>query len=914
MQGRRIRRTAKPKEPEKGPSTAARAQFLAVCSGVFLCYAAAGQVRAHLFPMPEARQRAAQIDAEAPSEGAGRGMFVTGDQKIAARTQDSWLVQMHYNELTPHPDFFVEMSHATGINPAEMRLGYESYLSASVAQQKAKGAGFAEYDVLLSRDQKKQAEKVYRKWSNNGMSFISNKARIYPMGDSFVDLIGVASQEEGEDKRRREAKGRVGMENALNRFLSGEGGLPLDEDKGRVKINGLTPKLKAQIEAKTKKNPSDRVIELTVDSDLQRSAFESLRKAVIRSSAEAGCALVLDPQTGDLLAAADYPIGSHGLHKTSQQIPRFAPTDAAWESGSMMKLITLAKGYTDRKIAPGETFVSTAALMMRDGRAIRNHDGKAFGSVDARMAIAHSCNVTAARWALRIGRQSFYQFLRDTKVLRPVGLASEGETPGLFHFGESDRDLASLGFGQGINLTPASTIGLFGMLANEGEFVAPRVIRSIAGVNIPAERRGFYLSPEACRMTLDAAEAVVESPQGTGYKLRVPGIRLGGKTGTAQIIKGGKVAGYRANFVGFVPSHQPQYVVLVMVDRPKGADFYGGSIAGPVFVDLTKKLMEKGLVKSPIYAKKRSEPAPLTRPLPEGPVHIRVNTEAKEKREARQREESAQAQPAASSPGRSRQSQETMTRRSSSSTRRTAEREEPTTRRSSSSSARRTRDPEATTTRRSSSSARRTAERKEPTTRRTSSSSTRRTREPEATTTRRSSSSTRRTAEREEPTTRRSATSSSRRTSERDEQTTRRSSTSSTRRTRQADEPATKRSSASERRSSASTRARSSEEQATKRPTSSQRRTSSSRKTRASEEPSTRRAREADAAPARRTRSSSRTEESPKPRPTARRTSSTRTTSAKTSNSRRIEPAAKKSTRTRSSDRDTPRTRSSDRG
>jgi cell division protein FtsI (penicillin-binding protein 3) len=607
---------------KSAPATpSSRAGLVFIGSTALLAVAALGQVRANLFPDSRARSKGEGLALSAPTSASERGIFTSGDGKILARSQDSWLLQVSYHKLNTSPDFFIDLSQVTGVNPQELKIGLDDY--AELKRGSADATLIREWDVLLNTQQKDAAQKVYDHWAKDGVGFVRNKARIYPFGDPFVDVLGLATPEEFKNQRARDVKGRTGLELTLNQFLSTAKGLPDPDAERGARINGLTQERKKLIEERLAKNPSDRFVELTLDTDLQRASFEAVRKAVISSGAEAGVGIILDAATGDLLAAADYPVGQKGIRENSPSISRYAVTDVAYEPGSTMKLITLAKAISDGKVTPGETFMSASSLSIPGSKPIRNHGGKAFGVVTADQAIAHSCNVTAAKWALRIGSESFYSFLRETGVVanRP-GLGSEGEAKGLFSFGASPRDLASLGFGQGINLPPATLAGMFGMLANGGEFVAPRLLKTIAGVELPAERRGFFLSPEACRIALKASEAVIEEPYGTGAKLKIPGLLLGGKTGTAQIIQGGKVQGYRANFVGFAPMPQPRYVILAMIDRPRGADFYGGSIAGPVYVAMVKAMVEKGMIKDTTLA--RAVPTPVARPLPPGPVHLKA--------------------------------------------------------------------------------------------------------------------------------------------------------------------------------------------------------------------------------------------------------------------------------------------------
>lgn len=537
-----------------------------------------------------------------------RGPILASDGRMVAESIDSFKLSLHFKTLPTAPSFYTDLSQSTGLAPTE--------LAALRDKLTDKGQRVtSSFDQGLSPTQVERAKAVQDKWQTPGLTFEERPERLRPLGESVADLVGAASFEEDKENRQTLFVGRYGLEYSLNGLLTGTGPLP---DPKRVRIAGLNDDIRRRVDEASGANSERRGVTLTIDSGMQQAAYEAVRKSVIRTSASGGSALVLDPKTGDLIAVADYPPGRTvtDVVNGKEQGYLFGPTDAAFEPGSTWKLLTMALAYDLRLMSPGDKIVSTATLEMPKGRPIRNNNGKQFGTIDPGLAMAYSCNTSAARWALAIGQDRYYKWLKSTGAVESrAGLGMATETRGLFHYGSSIRDVASLGFGQGINLTPASLIGLFGMIANEGKFVSPRLIRSLGGIDIPSEVRGQFLSPEACEETLRAAEMVISEPKGTGHKLQIPGIRMGGKTGTAQIIKAEAAVGYRANFVGFIPAEKPKYVILVMVDRPSHADYYGASVAGPAFVDIAQALIQQGKVAGPALV--QAEPLPSARPAPE---------------------------------------------------------------------------------------------------------------------------------------------------------------------------------------------------------------------------------------------------------------------------------------------------------
>jgi cell division protein FtsI/penicillin-binding protein 2 len=214
--------------------------------------------------------------------------------------------------------------------------------------------------------------------------------------------------------------------------------------------------------------------------------------------------------------------------------------------------------------------------------------------VDLEAAIARSCNVAAATWAAKVGYESFVDYMRSLGLFRKTELGLPYERTGNFNFEEYNKtlQLANVGFGQSVTCTPVALAGAFAMLANGGVRMEPRLIDEIGTEKQPIRDGVPIVSPETAQRMLDYMEAVIESDSGTGKTLRIPGYRLGGKTGTAQKIGKGQ-DGYVSNFIGFVPSQSPKAVVLVMVNRPQAGNIYGALVAGPAFHAIAESVIRR---------------------------------------------------------------------------------------------------------------------------------------------------------------------------------------------------------------------------------------------------------------------------------------------------------------------------------
>ena len=178
-------------------------------------------------------------------------------------------------------------------------------------------------------------------------------------------------------------------------------------------------------------------------------------------------------------------------------------------------------------------------------------------------------------------------------LLEKPGLGLPGEIAGSINRNDyaTGLQLANFGFGQSMALTPVALIGAFGMLGNDGVLVRPRLVTKVGDVVVVPPAGERIVRSETAHEILKYMEAVIDSDSGTGKSMRIPGYRLGGKTGTAQRKNSGN--GYVASFVGFVPADKPQAVILVMVDNPKAGKIYGSLVAGPVFKELAGAVIRR---------------------------------------------------------------------------------------------------------------------------------------------------------------------------------------------------------------------------------------------------------------------------------------------------------------------------------
>jgi cell division protein FtsI/penicillin-binding protein 2 len=273
----------------------------------------------------------------------------------------------------------------------------------------------------------------------------------------------------------------------------------------------------------------------------------------------------------------------------------------AYEPGSTFKVLTLAASLDAAAVTEGTTVTCSGGLA-QPGKYVRCSHTHGTVGIDA--AIAESCNVAAMTWASRLGRDKFISMVDKLKLTQAPSLGMSRASTGSFARNDPAQrlQLAVMSFGQGIVVNPVRLAAAFACIGNGGKFVEPQIIESVNGVPQikPAGQRVFSVATS--NRVMRAMVNTFEAEGGTATKLRIPGVQLAGKTGTAEKNQNGRVgeAGFVASFVGFVPAYQPKAIVLVMVDDPKGLRYHGAEVAGPVFTEIARAILHRSNITSAV--------------------------------------------------------------------------------------------------------------------------------------------------------------------------------------------------------------------------------------------------------------------------------------------------------------------------
>ncbi len=459
----------------------------------------------------------------------------------------------------------------------------------SVAGLRAELSGKASY-VQLDHKVARDESDAIAKLDLPGISIVPEATgmRFVPAGRLASSVIGFTGFDEN---------GLDGVEYEFDQMLRGSPGkMTLEADQfGRA-----IPFAKPRVVVAAKPGHS---IELTIDSYLQYNVERILRDAVHKWNAQSGCALVMDPHTGEILALAnapDYDVRAYASATPDQRRDRVVMD--AYEPGSTFKLITAAAALDSGKVTPQTQFAARDQLTI-GGRTIHNaEDGFLAGTHSSETLediIAYSHNVGAAEVGLSIGRHTMYAAMRRFGFGDYTHAGLPGENPGIVPPIDawSATSLPTISFGHGISTTPIALARAYAAIANGGLLLRPRILAAV----LDGDGKPVYTyRPEVERRAISAKTAATLRrylravvTRGTGNPTaKVPGYTTAGKTGTAQVAEnGGYVPGaYVGSFVGFVPAESPRFVILVKVARPRGS-IYGGVVAAPAFAEIAKLAM-----------------------------------------------------------------------------------------------------------------------------------------------------------------------------------------------------------------------------------------------------------------------------------------------------------------------------------
>jgi len=332
---------------------------------------------------------------------------------------------------------------------------------------------------------------------------------------------------------------------------------------------------------------------LTIDFDIQEALEREIDNAVSKYSPDQALGIVMDPNTGEILALASRPSYNPNNYQdyTLEETSRNLPVWATYEPGSTFKIITLASALEEGIIdLDNDTFVDSGGITVL-GATLHCWKAGGHGLQTYLEVVENSCNPGFVNLGLKLGKETLFDYINKFGFGRKTGVDLNGEANGIiFDIDKiTDLELATTAFGQGVSVTPIQQITAVSAAINGGILYKPYIVKS---VNEPETNTVIYenkptvirkvISEETSKQVRYALESVVA--RGTGHNAYMAGYRVGGKTGTAQKVENGAymVGNYITSFIGFFPANDPQVVVYIAIDNAKGVTQYGGTVAAPI--------------------------------------------------------------------------------------------------------------------------------------------------------------------------------------------------------------------------------------------------------------------------------------------------------------------------------------------
>jgi cell division protein FtsI (penicillin-binding protein 3) len=508
------------------------------------------------------RQHAMRLDIPAPrgevTDVHGRPLAVTAD------ADSIWANPREVHDLT-----------GTADKLAKLIAGDASILESKLAGNRR--------FVWLDRHVSPEVAAAVRAAKLPGIEVAREPRRWYPAKSIAGPVIGRADID---------GNGVDGIELSMNDMLKGKHGAvaALRDARGRRMLSdGLAA------------DQAGNTVKLTIDRSIQAITDEALATAITTHQAKNGVAVVLDVATSHVLAMSSFPTydpnsgGDHGA--------RNRPVTDAYESGSVMKVFTVAAALEDGAVTPTTTFTIGGAFKV-GAKTFR--DTHVYPTLNTAEIIKVSSNIGATKIAMRLGREKLYSYLKKFGFGGTSGIELPGEQTGKIRDGSTWRDveLATISFGYGLTITPLQLAAGMAAIGNNGLYTEPRIVDLVTSPDGAVLYKGQgatrqMVNPRHAAAIRTMLASVFEKGvgphglNGTAGSIVVPGFKCGGKTGTAHkydhALRGYSPNRYLGSFAGLAPIDNPRLAIIVMIDEPSGKEHYGGSVAAPAFAEIASQ-------------------------------------------------------------------------------------------------------------------------------------------------------------------------------------------------------------------------------------------------------------------------------------------------------------------------------------
>lgn len=541
---------------------------------------------------------------------ASRGTIYDRNQKVLAESATVNTVVCNPQQIAEDGGALVVASHLAEILNMDKEEIFEKLTKKNRFQYIKKRITVEEADAIKKLKDSSVDEEMAKLFS--GIYFEEDSKRYYQYNIAS-HILGFT----GYDNN-----GIQGIERTFDDYLMGRAGSVLSARTA----SGLSSEY--QYEEAYDAEKGDDVV-LTIDETIQSILEKYLEQACVENKLKEGaCGIIMNPQTGEILAMATKPdfdpnkptdmarfskyaiemdtlfanseseddeIANEAIAAIRNKMWRNKALSDTYEPGSTFKILTAAMALEEGAANLSTQFYCNGSKQVAD-RTIRCHKVAGHGAEDFARGVINSCNVVFMDLGLKLGSSKFQEYFKAFGLTQKTGIELIGESGSIYYQGKmSETDIATSSFGQGFSVTPMQMITAVSSVINGGNLMKPQIVKEIR--NRGGIVKSFYpeivnrvISEETSATMRSILESVVNDPKGTGKNAYIKGFRIGGKTGTSE--KGRNNNKRIASFVGFAPADDPQLICLVMFDEPQVANKYGGTIAAPVVGSVIEEVLE----------------------------------------------------------------------------------------------------------------------------------------------------------------------------------------------------------------------------------------------------------------------------------------------------------------------------------
>lgn len=519
--------------------------------------------------------------------------LVQGDEmeaRVRMQAEEAWMLQSPRGAIldrngremavsTMTKSLFVDPNHVREPEVLASRLAPLIGLSEQeILDDIRVGGGFVWVKRRMEPEESKAVKDMidtYEYWDCLG--FRDEAKRYYPNDMLASNVLGFVGTED---------RGLYGIEHQFDNLIKGA-----EEESPVLTDVGSRPILDSLFKREKYSGDRCKVVQLTLDSNIQFILEQEMDKAMAEHAPQHAMAIAMNPKTGEVLGMAMRPsFNPNAFSKYPSETWKNITVSTNYEPGSTFKAMVASAALAEGLVTPNQTYFDPGYVMV-SGRRIQNWNGVSNGTVTFTDIVKNSLNTGFAQVGLRLGADLLTKYARLFGFGEVTGIELPGEESGILFQPEDmyDSDIATMAIGQSIAVTPIQLITAMAAIANDGVLLRPHIIKSIqnadGSIYMESKRDEVRRAIDSVtdKTVIGLLEKVVSS--GGGEKAQVKGYRIAGKTGTAEKIRdegAGYMSGhYIASFCGFAPVEDPQIVVLVVIDDPKGL-FYGGQVAAPI--------------------------------------------------------------------------------------------------------------------------------------------------------------------------------------------------------------------------------------------------------------------------------------------------------------------------------------------